>query len=533
MIKDISTKSLTKYFIIILFAALIIGCISLLHPFGRDQGTFAYCGKLILEGKIQYRYFYDIKPPLVHFVYAFAELLTGGSMIGMRIFDLLWQALTAFIIFLISLRFTKKRYYSLLPAFLYLLFYFRFDYWNTLQADGFLNLPFSVSILFLIDALENNDRTKYFISGIFISLAILFKYTIASLLPLLFIIIVFSKRDQLKILLKNYLLYLTGLLLIIGMIFLIFLITGAFSQFWHINFIDTPGYSRIGYGITPSFSYEFIAYIFSNLYDSLLFCSPLILFSLAYFIIKLVKKEFYLKEGMLFIWQIAVLINLIIQWRFFPYHFLVIFPPLAIGFAAGFQESYNLLNKKFKKIVFTSFALILIIFCIKTFMPYLNGYKDLFSVLKKEHTLKEMYIKNGVSRYYNIENTFNAVDTIKMLTKPEDKIFLWGFDCSIYYLSGRECATRFIYNLPLYWQVKNDALKKEFLDGLKTDLPKLILVSEGDDMAVVSGYPLDSKHLLEQFTEFNSLLKEKYRFKLKVGTFYFYELIPEMQNKIE
>jgi hypothetical protein len=42
-----------------------------------DSGVFAYAGKLITEGKLPYRDFFDHKPPLVYYLNAIAIYLMG------------------------------------------------------------------------------------------------------------------------------------------------------------------------------------------------------------------------------------------------------------------------------------------------------------------------------------------------------------------------------------------------------------------------------------------------------------------------
>src|ERR1043166_2581740 len=43
---------------------------SLWYPFGRDQGVFAYAGRVILRGGWPYRDVWDLKPPGIYYTYA-------------------------------------------------------------------------------------------------------------------------------------------------------------------------------------------------------------------------------------------------------------------------------------------------------------------------------------------------------------------------------------------------------------------------------------------------------------------------------
>ncbi|MGH2575234.1 MAG: glycosyltransferase family 39 protein, partial [Ignavibacteria bacterium] len=183
----LSNKQLFRYLFVILLIGVILGSISLVYPFGRDQGIYAYIGKLINEGKIDYKYSYNLRPPGVHYVFAFSQMILGKSMMSMRVFDIFWQAITAFIIFLVTLELSKKKLISLVPSVLYIYLYYRLNYWHTLQTDGFMVLPFAVCILLLIKFGINNSGLNLFLSGCFFSITIFFKFTVIIFLPLLFI----------------------------------------------------------------------------------------------------------------------------------------------------------------------------------------------------------------------------------------------------------------------------------------------------------------------------------------------------------
>ena len=150
------------YGLVILLIGAVIGSVSLTYPFGRDQGIYAYAGKLLLEGKMNYKYVFDLKPPGIHFLFALIQFINGESMLSARIFDIVWQSLTGFFIFLIAYKLSLNKILSLISAFLYLLLYYRLDYWHTLQTDGSLNLFFAVSVLLLISSFESHSFLKIF-----------------------------------------------------------------------------------------------------------------------------------------------------------------------------------------------------------------------------------------------------------------------------------------------------------------------------------------------------------------------------------
>src|SRR5689334_7668345 len=80
----------------VLAAALLIP--SLLYPFARDQGVFAYVGSIILKGGWPYRDVWELKPPGIYYTYAAMLGCTGSTMAGVRTCDLIAAVLTALLL---------------------------------------------------------------------------------------------------------------------------------------------------------------------------------------------------------------------------------------------------------------------------------------------------------------------------------------------------------------------------------------------------------------------------------------------------
>ena len=522
MAESLSNKQIALYFVIVLLAGIIFGGTALLYPFGRDQGIYAYAGKLLLEGKINYKYVFDLKPPGVHFVFAFAQFLLGKSMLGMRAFDILWQSATGFVLFLITYKMAFSKLAGLLSSVLYIFLYFKMDYWHTLQADGFLNLPFALSILILITLKKEKFSSTVLLSGFLFGVTILFKYTLILFLPLLIAVFLFETDSPFLKRIKKILLYISGFITAILLTAVLYYFSGALGYFFDIQFVQTPLYAKIGYE-TESVGFiaaNIIRLFFGSVYSPLILSSALLAVYLAG------TKQFNNKLIILFAWIISSLAGLIIQWKFFLYHFLVIIPSLSVGASIFISRINERFRKSFPVSITVSSVIILIIYFLFGFKPYSVNYSDLLSYMKGDKTLEQVYIEKGFTSdsAFMIGKTFNAIDYIKTNTSESDGIYVWGFDPLIYYLSGRHCVSRFIYNFPLYWKEDNEEFQKEFLVDLYNDKPRMILVSQRDPLYFISGYRDDSKSMLEKFSGFKSFIDENYIYKTKIDDFYFYEL---------
>lgn len=521
MVLSLSNRQLISFGFVVLLAGAVLGSVSLTYPFGRDQAIYAYAGKLLLEGKMNYLHVFDLKPPGIHFLFAFIQFVSGESMLNARIFDIVWQVFTAFIILVIAYRLTGDKLLSLVSSIIYIFLYYRQDYWHSLQADGSLNLLFALAVMLLLSSHEHHSFLKIFCAGILFAAALLFKYTIISFLPLLFVVFLLDKKELFSLRIKNVIAFSAGLLLAGAAVILLYHFTNSLNAFWDIQFTQTPLYTKIAYET------ETASYISSQLVKLFTYSvyTPLIWLSFGAFVYTAVKGKLDFPNLLILSWVAASLFSLIIQWKFYYYHFLVIIPALSVGAIYGL---YIIKNAFTNKIIVYRTILILFLtgFLLFAFRPYVQNYETLFRFVSGKENLEEAYVKNGFTSdsVFMIGKTLKAVETVKNETSIEDGIYVWGFDPLIYYLSGRKCVSRFIYNFPLLWKGENTALRKEFMAEIEKKNPKLIILSTNDPLYYISGFDEDSKKLIKRFPEFDAFVRAKYVYKTNSDDYEIYEL---------
>ena len=83
---------------VIVVAAVVCGLPSLFYPLSPDHGIIGTVGSSILAGGVPYKDAWDFKPPAVFFLFALSAALLGKHMIVIRVVDLIWQTVTAFVV---------------------------------------------------------------------------------------------------------------------------------------------------------------------------------------------------------------------------------------------------------------------------------------------------------------------------------------------------------------------------------------------------------------------------------------------------
>ena len=123
------------------------------------------------------------------------------------------------------------------------------------------------------------------------------------------------------------------------------------------------------------------------------------------------------------------------------------------------------------------------------------------------------------------------IDYLKENSKPEDKIFFWGFQPLVYFMSERKPPSRFISNMPLVaaWSVPE--WRNEVVEDLKNSPPKYFIVGRDDELPSILYIPLDSEHSLAAFPELAGFVAENYYPVYDLEAFVVYQrmLPPEIQ----
>ena len=108
---------------------------------------------------------------------------------------------------------------------------------------------------------------------------------------------------------------------------------------------------------------------------------------------------------------------------------------------------------------------------------------------------------------------------MKAETRPDDRIFVWGFEPGIYVFAERRPATRFFYDYPL--MPRFTAVHERYVAQLMADLeahpPALILVVSGDANDIEDA---DSVTQLLRMPALHALVAARYEPAWRQGDFW-------------
>jgi len=514
-------------FFAILVAAVIFGSHSLLYPYGRDQSVYAYVAQVILDGGVPYKDVFHFKPPAVDFLCALSFLLFGKQMIGIRIFDLLWQTITALFICAITNKVFRSKYGGTISAVIYLFIYYSNNFWHTAQSDGFLSLPLTLSILFCLVAMEKRGFFSWGCVGFILSLAFLFKYSVGILLPIMLGIALWykgslvdsnaaAKTESFKSRILKAMSLVCGFFIPIAACILYFYINNGLREFIFMEFILAPKYTRLAFQNRSLF--EIIKDGASFLIN---FFPVFIGISISIFLFIVTTKWISDKILIISAWLLSSFFSLILQGKFFPYQYLPLVAPLAIMFSISIYSFYEE-RKLFRgKVLLIISILLFLIPSSITAQQYLVRMKSFFAVVSGRTSIENNYNRFGWGDV-SLRDEIDVAHYISENSSPQEKVYVWGFEPIIYVLAERKCVSRIITNNFLYSSWAEPKHKEEFLRTIYKEIPIYFIVVKNDEIPWVTGTPDDSQKAFKKFKELYQFISEKYTIDKEIGDFVIY-----------
>jgi len=201
---NLKKKDILLWFFIILLLMPI-----LFFPISPDSSIYLDSGRIIANGGKLYIDNIDLKQPLIYYIFTPVYLLLGYTELTVRAFDFLWQLATIIsLFFLISKTINKKTAY--IASFIFAVSYPALGYSQTVQCETFAALPMVWLIYFL--TFHRKKFLYLFLSGLLVGVIAGLKFTMILILIAVLIYILADKASS-KIKLINSAMIIAGTIL--------------------------------------------------------------------------------------------------------------------------------------------------------------------------------------------------------------------------------------------------------------------------------------------------------------------------------
>jgi hypothetical protein len=499
---------------------LLLTCSVLLAPvlsfrMGMDQANYAYMAWMWLEGHWPYVGTWDLQFPGGWVLHALEIAVFGKSVWLFRVFDLLFQLASAWLIFRITRRAAGVPA-AFVAAALFCLIYQGYGPWNTGQREGF-GLLFILAGFWLY--LTHERRPAWLTAagiGVLLGFAVTIKPTLLALSALYAPLLLDLRARHWRIVLVAV----VTLLLPSALFVLAYMEQGALQAMYD---------ACIGFTTQVYVPH-------SNAGDSLLqrwldkamqLGTTAKLLSVTYLPFLFIGEQRRLRL-MLYCGYLGSIFAVLAQGTFAGYHYL---PGLGIG-AILIGSIFHivtapLLQGRMLQLAqqrVSLQALAAVVAIVLAFVHYHNP-------VAIQRTLNGTFLDAPFpdeyrnSTVFDFTESWDTAEYIREHTRADDTILVWGNDPLVYYLAERHGASRFQNTLPLVVYAPGGVLtpmqldwRQEYLASISERRPAMVAVVR-DDNWWWAPKQQTSWQLLDEFPEFKTLLFEQYTEEHRIGRF--------------
>lgn len=417
-----------KFWFVLFLIHLILRSAALYTPFlDIDESQFAGFAHVLIEGGLPYQDSLDTKSLGIYLFYWGCFFLFGKhSMFGVHLVTIFWTFLTAYFLYQVFNLLNQKKIGQVAALFFVIFSTTYLPKYIATSINAIMVLFLVLSVFFIILAEKRKKVSFDILAGLFLGMGFLFKYTAGIQIVLFFLFTMpfwsFRKTNQewastwRRWFCRNFLF---GFNFVLPFFIQGFILTkiGVWDDFYEWSLLGSGRYLSAG-GETIAFWQNFFLRFGSYVLATVLLWMGLIL--------GLKKRIWNARVStpfLFFLWFALTLIPVCLASRFYSHYFIQLLPSLC-GLAAIFLVPF-FQKKSFQKIVVMACLIPALFFWILRvdYQTYLKFDPD-----------DDIYLQTRVGQ------------EIKKISKPGDRIYVWGFANVIYFFSERQAASRFLWS---------------------------------------------------------------------------------------
>jgi 4-amino-4-deoxy-L-arabinose transferase-like glycosyltransferase len=463
---------------------------SLFHPLGADQALFYVSGQKLLRGEVLYRDIADIKPALLYYLYALAEILFGGGESSIRILDLIVQGLTCWLMIRTVRRMGGGDLAAAIAPICYLLLYFGQGFQYPAQAEAYTGLA---GLLMLQLLIFRRSIAGFFAIGLLVGALFLLKFTFGIFIPIVVAWEIVAHGASVRRLARLLLPMLAGFGCVSALFLLYLLLTHSLHAYQNISGF-TGAYAQTE--LRP-FSKWFKNLItlptlhFADNYSLLLTMATVAGAALSMRRMRGAKEErsanFTLLVRCCVIAFAFLFATITIEAKYPPYHFMRIYPFGAILAASGIVAAIGILRRRYIAERYTWSMMPLLAAAFLLFGPFLRfGWHAIIPAWQGIRGPSAALL--AAPEPYSHEAFVAMGRFIRSRRRPNDKLFVMSSQAGLAYLQAGVIPEFYVYHSQF---VIAPFAAQEFRDSTRAYLlreqPRIIVLDEGDALPSITG----------------------------------------------
>ena len=436
-------------------------------PLQRDEGEYAYAGKLILEGVAPYSQAYNMKMPGTYAAYAVLMAVFGQTLNGIHIGLIVVNVITILLMFLLGKRLFDPLI-GLAAAVAFALLSVGRAVRGTSANDEHFVILFAVAgLVLLLRATQFRRSWLLLVGSVLLGLAFLMKQHGAAFIAFGGLYLLFCELRHRPFSWKTFFfrnfLFLVGVLLPFVILCMVLWWAGVFEKFrfWVFDYAQqyvsivplSVGLRRLRKWLTLISHEAILLWILAGI-GLVGLC-----------ISSKTRQQRLFVLGFLFFSFLAICPGL----YFRPHYFILLLPAVALltGIAVGFV--YELLAARFQPALVAKVVSILLVLLVLLHVIYQQ--RNFFFVMSPNMVSRITYGMNPFPESLEIARF------IKENTSKEDRIAILGSEPQIFFYADRRSATGYIYTYTLM-ELQPHALQmqEEMIREIEAASPEFLII---------------------------------------------------------
>jgi hypothetical protein len=475
-----------------------------------------------------YRDAFDFKPPGIYVVYAIARVLFGPAQVGIRALEVLGLAGMVAAMIRLADRWWGEPKIGWIAGALAVLAHAQLDFWHTAQPESFGGM---LTIAALLVATRGTPLAIAGAGAIFGVTGLLKPPLAGGGVVLAAALAVRAWREtsgdtraRFVAAARPVWLVALGGVAPVALCLLWFFARGALHDLYEVLFVFTPYYTKlswVGESVAGMAYWGFTEWLVA-------YSAPLSVGVLTLLPQRLEPRE---REGVAILGGIIAmhLVGVVMQGKFFPYHYAATWPVTAMLAGLGVHKIWKRLARRGAIGVAVFFAgFVAVALCRTATKDTPDSFRErcekriaLFTARVRDQDAIDALA--SVADVNAAENR-HVAEWLSSHVPPGRPVFVFGFEPVIYDLADRPPATRYLYDVPQRVAWAAPAMRASLMDDLARRPPAAIVVERRDVFPMVTGEAIDSADVLRtSFVALRDLLAARYEHAATIGDFEIYQ----------
>lgn len=436
-------------------------------PFERDEGSYAYCGNIILDGAIPFKDIGSQRLPGVFYSYAVMVAIFGYTLKSLHIGFIILNIISAIIIFLIGRRLFNNAA-AIACALCWALLSMNMGISGfTIQSEHIVALFALSGIYFLIKYFDNKSYYLIALSGLFFSFAFEVKQTSFFLGLFAGILLVgkqfFEKDRDFKRIILSVLIFSAAVIIPVALDLFIVWKRGGWEDFNYWFFDIRKEYSSV---ISFDQGIEYLKMSWPGMYNNYKFIW--IVSAIGSLTIFLTSVKWWVKLAVIGFFGFGFL-TVMPGNHYYGHYFLQWVPTVCISAGAFFFSVEEIIKTRFN--LKTASRYIALGILVLASFSNISALKKYYFNTNSTQLLRQVYGLNPFPESKVIADKLNT------MMRPEDKLAVFGTEIQMYFYTNKISPSRFagsgaLLEFPIK---KAEEWQKEFISDVEKANPRFLV----------------------------------------------------------